>query len=232
MVGSPASPDMWSLAWLDQIAPLIQAAAVLVTSSVAVCSLTAWRRQIIGKRKTELAEQVLFNFYAARDALIEARSPGFLSSEGKTRKLAETESDQVQLMRNTYFIPIERLTREKVLFANLHVQWYVFSFYFGASRTTPFEAMLNAHNSIIRTANRLIDISQYDGASQQVADCRDSLLSELGWGKRERPDETDRAIDVAVSEIEALCTPILRGRNSWVHRLIRSVFPAKLYTMR
>jgi len=60
---------MWSLAWWDQVAPLVQAGMVLVTGVVAIRGLSAWRQQMIGKRKAELAEQVLVGFYAARDTL-------------------------------------------------------------------------------------------------------------------------------------------------------------------
>ena len=63
------SPEMWSLAWWDQVAPLVQAGMVLVTGVVAIRGLSAWRQQMIGKRKAELAEQVLVGFYAARDTL-------------------------------------------------------------------------------------------------------------------------------------------------------------------
>jgi hypothetical protein len=41
----------------------------LVTGVVAIRGLSAWRQQMIGKRKAELAEQVLVGFYAARDTL-------------------------------------------------------------------------------------------------------------------------------------------------------------------
>jgi hypothetical protein len=42
---------------------------LLITGVVAVRGLTAWRLQLVGKRKAELAEQVLVNFYAARAKL-------------------------------------------------------------------------------------------------------------------------------------------------------------------
>jgi hypothetical protein len=211
MVGpSPSPPELWSLAWLDQLAPLIQAAVVVVTGVVAVRGLSAWRHQMVGKRKAELAEQVLTNFYAARDVFIEVRRRGFLSGEGKSRKSNDDESNQVQLMRNTYFIAIERLVRQGELFPRLHAQRYLFRAYFGKS-TKPFETIFEANNKIITSASILMDIAQYEDQSSLD---RDSLLNEIGWGKRARPDEIDRAIDAAVSEIEVFCKPILEGRQS------------------
>jgi hypothetical protein len=204
---------MWSLAWWDQIAPLIQAAMVLVTGAVALRGLSAWRQQMIGKRRAELAEQVLVSFYAARDALKWARVPAFGAEEGASRKPVEEEIEQVQLMRNVYYIPIERLLKVSAVFANLQVQRYTFAAYFGQSNILPFETILNIHNRIFSTAQVLIRAAQYDSARQGVATAKDNLLDDLGWGKRERPDDTDTAIDAAVSKIEELCRPILEGRQ-------------------
>jgi hypothetical protein len=206
------SPEMFSLAWWDQLAPLVQAGMVLVTGIVAIRGLSAWRQQLIGKRRAELAEQVLVNFYAARDALKLARVRGFRSEEGESRKPVENEDEQVKMMRNTYFIPIERLMKEKAVFANLQAQRYTFGAYFGNPAITPFDTILEKHNVIFSTAEVLIRSAQYDRAHQAVAVAQDNLLDELGWGKRERPDDTDRAIDAAVLEIETLCRPVLQGK--------------------
>jgi len=97
---------------VDQVAPLVQAGMVLVTGVVAIRGLSAWRQQMIGKRKAELAEQVLVGFYAARDTLKWARVPAFGSEEGASRKPVENEDEQVRIMRNVYYIPIERLLKE------------------------------------------------------------------------------------------------------------------------
>lgn len=211
---------MWSLAWWDQVAPLVQAGMVLVTGLtavitgvVAVRGLNAWRQQLIGKRRAELAEQVLVNFYAARDALKLARVRGFGSEEGESRKAVEDEDEQVKIMRNVYYIPIERLMKERAVFANLQAQRYTFSAYFGNSTITPFDRILEKHNFIFSTAEVLIRAAQYDRAQGGVAAAQDKLLDDLGWGKRQRPDDIDRAIDAAVLEIEAICKPVLQGRQ-------------------
>jgi hypothetical protein len=41
----------------------------------------------------------------------------FRAGEGETRKPVESEHERDRQMRNVYFIPIERLTQEKELFA-------------------------------------------------------------------------------------------------------------------
>jgi hypothetical protein len=118
-------------------------------------------------------------------------------------------------MRNVYFIPIERLTGEKELFGKLRAQRYEFGAYFGNQNITPFDTIFLIHGSIISNAQRLVRMAHYDNARQAVAKAKGNLLDELGWGERERPDDTDRAIEAAVLQIEALCRPILQGRRRW-----------------
>jgi hypothetical protein len=185
---------------------------VLITGYVAVRSLTAWRRQMVGKRKAEIAEQALVSFYAARDIFKWVRTSSFQAGEGETRKPDEAEPDQVRQMRNVYFIPIERLAHERELFAKLRAQRYEFTAYFGKRNITPFETIFRIYNSIFTNATLLIRMAQYDAAHQSVMTSRAELLNRLGWGTAARPDETDEEIEAAVSKIEELCKPILEGR--------------------
>ena len=82
------------------------------------------------KRKTELAEQTLTAFYEARDVFNWVRSRGIFGAEGNSRTPAPGETETQQEKRNTYFIPIERLTREKTLFAKIQSLRYAFAAHF------------------------------------------------------------------------------------------------------
>jgi hypothetical protein len=207
-------PLIWSLAWWDQIAPLIQAVVVLVTGGVAVRGLSAWRDQMIAKRKAELAEEVLTSFYKARDVFIWVRTAVSFGSEGESRKAGETETDQVRSARNFYFIPIERLSHERELFAKLHAQRYAFRAYFGDESSKPFETLWRAHTKVMSTAGTLIELAKFGDAHDSVVRSRTDLLNDLGWGMRERPDQMDQELDSAVAAIEGFCRPILEGRRS------------------
>jgi hypothetical protein len=207
-------PEIWSLAWWDEIVPLVQAVVVLITGYVAVRGLNAWREQVVGKRKAELAELVLVSFYAARDAFQWVRTGVFMEGEGEARQPGGGEAEQVRKMRNTYSIPLERLAHERELFAKLRAQRYAFRAYFGEKASQPFEALFKAYATIQATASTLIQVSHFDQMQPSVAEARDAMLNTLGWGRRERPDDMDKSIDAAVSEIEALCKPILEGKRT------------------
>jgi hypothetical protein len=159
------------------------------------------------KRKTELAEQGLTAFAEASRVFTWVRSRGILGDEGSSRAPEAGETKTQQERRNTYFIPIERLTREKALFAKLDSLRYAFGAHFGATATEPFNAINEVQNEIISAAGVLIKIT-YDGDVSDLHD-RGALANALGWGMVQRPDDIDRKIEKAVQDIEALCRPVL-----------------------
>ena len=63
----------------------IQCVSIFRTCVTIILGVYAWRREFIGRRKIELAEDVLARFYEARDAIARIRSPFGTSSEGSER---------------------------------------------------------------------------------------------------------------------------------------------------
>lgn len=60
---------------------LIRNVLVIIASIVAIYGIRAWRREFIGKRKIELAEEVLALFYETRDIIRYIRDPGGFSKK-------------------------------------------------------------------------------------------------------------------------------------------------------
>jgi hypothetical protein len=56
-------------------APALQALAILVTAIFASLGLNAWRRQLLGKRRFEVAEEVLLAAHKAKLSLAYVRNP-------------------------------------------------------------------------------------------------------------------------------------------------------------
>lgn len=163
------------------------------------------------KRKTELAEQGLTGFYEAARVFAWVRSRGILGNEGSSRAPEAGETKTQQERRNTYFIPIERLTREKTLFAKLDSLRYAFAAHFGATAIEPFNAINEVQNEIISAASVLIKIT-YDVDVSDLHD-RGALANALGWGMAQRPDDIDRKIEKAVQDIETLCRAVLSSNR-------------------
>ena len=122
---------------------------------------------------------------------------------------AAEESPMQQERRNTYFIPIERLTHQRELFAKLQTLRYAFAAHFGEVATEPFKAISGARNDIQSAASVLIQITRGDDPSGSFERDVPQLLDTLGWGITHRPDDIDLKIEKAVQDIEKLCRPVL-----------------------
>lgn len=167
------------------------------------------------KRKTELAEQALIAFYEASDVFVLVRSRGIFGGEGDSRTPNEGENKRQQEKRNTYFIPIERLTREKELFAQLQSLRYAFAAQFGEPAREPFNALWAIHNKIMSSASVLIQMTLDDDDNDRASrESMEPLLNTIGWGTGTRPDDIDRKIEKAIQEIEEVCRPILSGTST------------------
>ena len=163
------------------------------------------------KRKTELAEQGLTAFDEASRVFVSVRSRGIFGAEGSSRTPAPGESATQQEKRNTFFIPIERLVRDKALFARLQSLRVSFAAHFGVVATEPFDVITGVQNEIISAASVLIQMT-HDGDADDLYDrSAQPLLDTLGWGRAARPDDIDRKIEKAVQDIDRLCRAVLSG---------------------
>jgi hypothetical protein len=138
------------------------------------------------------------------------RGRGFFGGEGTSRTPASGESKTQQERRNTYFIPIERLTHEKELFARLHSLRYAFAAHFGDASIEPFKEIMGVHNSIFTSATVLIEmVHDDDDTGASFRNSAVSLLNTIGWGPAARPDDIDRKVDNAIHGLEQSCRPVL-----------------------
>src|ERR1700730_11838477 len=77
-MGQATSP--WWVELLKALPSIVTAGTAIFGVLLAKAGLEKWRRETIGKRKIEVAEEVLADFYQARDIINEARAAmiGFL----------------------------------------------------------------------------------------------------------------------------------------------------------
>jgi len=166
------------------------------------------------KRRSELAEQALIRFNETQKVFQWVRSPGSFGGEGESRSSEKGEDDRVKRQRNMYFIPIERLQREKELFSSLQTLRPTFEAHFGPQAGMPFNEIARIYTEITSAAYTLIEVAKFNipppppsfGNGQPP---NAPLLNTLGWGPADRPDEIDRRIEAAVEAIRALCDPVL-----------------------
>ncbi|MFY0574188.1 hypothetical protein ACN28S_07375 [Cystobacter fuscus] len=164
------------------------------------------------KRRTELAEQVLADFYKAKELFQSARQPFSTSSEGLTRERSEDETETETSYKNYLYAPFERLAKNITFFTELNARKHRFAALFGPEALEPFAIIVTSYNRVASATDILIE--DYD-ARRQGQDMDDKTRKEfmriIGRGYDDANDEIGNEIKRAVSKIEAICIPILRS---------------------
>lgn len=196
-------------------AEITQIVSVVVAAATVVFGVTAWRREFVGRRNIELAEEVLVLFYQARDAIHYIRSPMALAGEGKTRQADPTETDQEKQILDVAWATRERYnnTRQEV-FARLHSVRYRFMARFGPESVKPFDDLLGVVGDILISADMyalcrkdLLHAQDDERRKQLVTDMREHEAV-IWW--RGKDDTINPKVDAAIQAMEAICRPIIQ----------------------
>ena len=202
---------------------IITAGTAIYGVAIAKAGLSKWRRETIGKRKAELAEEVLADFYQAREVIQSARSPMSFAHEGATRKKHEDETETETSALNSYFAIVERLEAKSEFFAQLHARQYRFLALFGPGADKSHKSLIQIYNDIVLAARSLIytcrqaykeqRLGLIDEESERQATALRRRMEQkeaiIWWGAEEE-DPILKRLDDAVKEIEALCRPSIQ----------------------
>ena len=190
-------------AWVQAIASVATGFGAGLGGWAALRGVNAWRVEAVGRRKAELAEEVLAQFYRARDALIWARLP----AEGAGTQVSAHGSAESAAQGAAMAAPIERLNQASQVFSELQASRYRFMAYFGEDATRPFDELRKVHNEVLEAAARLVRAHGKTGSQSDAAD-QDAWRSAIGWGPHEE-DQLAERLDRAVSAIERICRPLI-----------------------
>lgn len=138
-----------------EVATIAQAVAVVSACWVIIAGIGAWKREFIGKRQIELAEQALAKFFEIKDAISYIRNPFSNSDEGKTRKRDTHESETDAQLLDRGYIVIERYSKKENVFSEFNLLKYKFMASFGADKESIFIDTNKALNSIFVSARML-----------------------------------------------------------------------------
>ncbi len=200
------SPD-----WISALANLMMGLSAVVAGWAGIRGLNAWRAETVGRRKTELAEEVLAQFYRAKDVLTWARFPASGDDDGTADVRAGSAPDDDELEKSEIFTPVDRLTKESQVFSELQASRYRFMAYFGEEAARPFEEIRAIHTEIIASAHNLIRSYGQEPTELKEAE-RDQWEAAIGWGEGEG-DLLKTRLDQAVKAIEQTCRPLIEERH-------------------
>jgi hypothetical protein len=189
------------------MAIFLQTLSVMIAALTVAFGVQAWRRQLIGGKRAEVAEKALTMMYEAQDILDSARSPASFGNEGKSRIPEDGETEAQTSHRNALYVPAERLVRQREFFMALNASRYRFAAYFGRDATIPFTTIFKARNRVLISARMLVSARDRNMRTEDIA-LRQRWENDI-WTVGGDGDEIKRDVDQAVEQVEALCRPAL-----------------------
>jgi hypothetical protein len=205
---------------LAEIAQVAQSIFVILAALFAVYGFDAWRREHIGKRRIELAEDVLALFYQASDAIDQMRSPFGFGGEGSSRKPTPNEDPKHKEALDAAFVLIERYGRHSELFAKLHAVRYRFMAQIGTNKAAPFDEISKIVNELILSAHDMARLSTVPEWSMHAPEAEEEhharyvRVHNVYYGTGGEDDPIAPRVNVAIGEMERTCRDIIDSKGT------------------
>lgn len=196
--------DAWEFA-ARIAAPILQAGSIVLTSIFAVRGLTAWRDQLIGKRKFEVAEEALMTFALAKEALRAVRAPISWSDEGLELMKQTGVASGDYMKYQAHYAILQRLRTHSERFAKLATVKITAGIHLEPEAETAIDLFLEQRWKVWAAVDELIDAT------------RDNYLDKIDTSKlrktiyaRPNDDFIQSAVDEAEAKIKAVCVRYLK----------------------
>lgn len=137
------------------LSDVLQSISVIFACWAVVAGIGAWRREFVGKRRIELAEETLEAFFAIRDAVAYIRNPFSNTTEGRSREKREYETKAETEILNRAYIVFERYQAKNEVFARFATLKYRFMAAFGKDTEDIFVKANKTVNRIFVAAQML-----------------------------------------------------------------------------
>lgn len=201
----------WPETFKDWIA-VLQSLAVIMASAVAVYGINSWRRELLGKRRMELAEEVLALFYQAKDIIALDRFPAGYADEGDARKAEPHEKPEQKRTRDDASVTRERFNKNSEAFSRIHALRYRFMAQFGKDTGVPFDQLKSILDELFVALHQWVMLSEVDdrvfttSQSRQDHQARIEKYEAVLWGMEE-DDQISMRVEKAIAHVEQICRP-------------------------
>jgi len=192
---------------IQNISNIVVALAAVVTAGFAVRGVNAWRQEFVGRRRIELAENVLELFYEAKDAIAALRSPFGYLGEGSSREQCPSESEEEREQRDHANVTFERYNAHNHVFNRLKSLNYRFKAQVGIRESKPFEDLRKIVNNILLSAQEL---ALGEAAGIDSPDDR-KKLRRVVYSMMEG-DEIAAEVDAVCKDIQGTCESIIHKK--------------------
>jgi len=185
---------------------VVNTLAIVIASVVAIYGIKAWRKEFQGKRKIELAEEVLALFYEAKDAIRAIRN--FLSYPSEGAAITP------QQCRDSAIV-YERYEKRQGIFNKLGSKRYQFKARFGVENDKPFEDLKNIIIDIQVAADGLSMILRTSHNTENTETQKKIEEYQSKIQSHHTNDPIKPRIEKVISDIEAICRPIIMGSSKY-----------------
>ncbi len=194
--------DIWGSVpdWISAVGNAGMAVAAGLAVYQGIRSLTAWRSETLGRRRMELAEEVLADFYEARDILRWVRSPMAYSHESVERPGRDDDPEDVRQHRDTFYVPLKRISDNAEFFGKMRARRYRVIATFGLEAAKPYETLNEIRNRIAVSAQALMRLDPRRSDERTFA--RHERLEADVWEGAEEEDNISARIDEILIAIE------------------------------
>ena len=200
----------------ESILQVIQAVSLIVAAWTAIYGIRAWRSEFVGKKRIELAEEVLVRFYEARDVIRIIRNPFGYVGEGSTRQGAEGEAPEEKQILDNAHVVFERYEKHGELFNRLQSLRYRFMAQFGVDTAQPFDDLAGILRDIFISARMLSHYWRDQG--RRIWPNENAFPEHLAQMQRHEAvfwemsgdDEINQRVEDTVKKIEAICSSVIR----------------------
>ena len=196
--------------------------SVILGALALISGIRAWRREYIGKRKIELAEDTLMLFYQARDAIRDIRNPFGRIGEGSSRQKAENETESETELLNRAYVVYERYQKHEEMFNKLQSTRYRFMARFGRENEIPFVELNKILNEIFIAAQMLgTHYWQRQGRVKMEGEEFKKHLEEMHkyeaifWFQGEKRDEIGPRVEKVIKQVEDITKSTLAEKDIW-----------------
>jgi hypothetical protein len=197
-----------------ELATISQAVSVVAACWAIITGIGAWKREFIGKRKIELAEETLTSYFEIKDAIAFIRSPFSSNTEGSTRERSPHETDAERKLLDRGYIVFERYEKKKDVFVKFNTLKYKFMAVFGPKTESIFTETHQVVNSIFMSANMLsTHYWQRQGRTSMEADEFQKHLEEMHrhegifWDHYKENDEIREKLSKIQDTLEFVTRP-------------------------
>jgi hypothetical protein len=215
---------------LAEIAQIAQSVSIVLAALFAVYGFDAWRREHVGKRRIELAEEVLSLFYQVRDAIADIRNPMGFGGEGSSRTPGKDERPEDKQALDSAYVLIERYRNHSELFSKLQSIRYRVMAQLGKEAAAPFDTLGQVVNKLIISAHRMARVNTESSWSHHTSEVEEKLHREMlevcsiYYGTGGEDDPIAPLVDAAVAKVEASCRGVIDS-----HGTLYSVFNARIW---